>query len=74
MISDSILIAGDMDFLRVDWLISNGEAYFNELTNYPGAGLLRGRGYYKAMSEMWRPNRLDYLQENHGEAHKSASS
>ena len=62
MISNSLLIAGEMDFLRVDWLISNGEAYFNELTNYPGAGLLKGRGYYKAMSEMWRPHRLDYLQ------------
>jgi hypothetical protein len=72
MIRDSLLIAGDMDFLRVDWLISNGEAYLNELTNYPGAGLLRGRGYYKAMSEMWRPNRLDYRQVNHGEAPKSA--
>jgi len=62
MISNSLLIAGEMDFLRVDWLISNGEAYFNELTNYPGAGLLKGRGYYKAMSEMWSPQRLDYLQ------------
>ena len=72
MIDDSLLIAGDMDFLRVDWLISKGEAFFNELTNYPGAGLLKGRGYYKAMSDMWHPNRLDYRQENHGEAPKSA--
>jgi len=72
MISNSLLISGDMDFLRVDWLISNGKAFFNELTNYPGAGLLKGRGYYKTMSEMWRPHRLDYLQINHGEAPKSA--
>ena len=59
-IGEPCVIAGDMDFLRVDWLISNGEAYFNELTNYCGGGVLKGKSYYQHLSEMWRPERSDY--------------
>lgn len=63
MISNSLQIAANIDFLRVDWLITDSGVFFNELTNYPGAGLLKGRGYYKIMSEMWRPQRSDYQKD-----------
>lgn len=63
MISNSLQIAANIDFLRVDWLITDSGVFFNELTNYPGAGLLKGRSYYKIMSEMWRPHRSDYQRD-----------
>ena len=74
LIDQSSIIAGDTDYLRVDWLLSNDGFFFNELTNYCGGGLLKGRSYYEVMSKMWRPHRLDYLQINSGEAHNSARS
>jgi len=73
IVEQSQKIAGDLDYLRVDWLLSSDGFFFNELTNYCGGGNLKGRGYtYEFRSTMWRPNRLDYRQENHGEAPKSA--
>ena len=63
MMRNSLRIAGKLDFLRVDWLIADSKVFFNELTNYPGGGLLTGKSYYKIMSEMWRPQRSDYLEE-----------
>jgi hypothetical protein len=63
MVTNSLQIAANMDFLRVDWLMTNTGVFFNELTNYPGAGLLKGRSYYKIMSEMWRPQRADYRKD-----------
>lgn len=74
LIEQSSIIAGDTDYLRVDWLLSNDGFFFNELTNYCGGGLLKGRSYYEVMSKMWRPHRLDYLQINSEEAHNSARS
>jgi len=60
IIKNSILIAGDLDYLRVDWLVTDEEIYFNELTNYCGGGRLKGSSYYSHMSQMWRPKRSDY--------------
>ena len=60
MARSSLQIAAKTDFLRVDWLVADTGVYFNEITNYPGAGLLKGRSYYKIMSEMWRPQKVDY--------------
>ena len=71
MIDCSIQISGDMDTLRVDWLICDNGFFFNELTNYCGGGVLKGKHYYKAMSDMWRPKRSDYQQLVAGEAHEN---
>ena len=61
VIEMSLRIAGQMDYLRVDWLVSNDGIFFSELTNYCGGGALRGQSYFQQMSAMWRPNRKDYL-------------
>ncbi len=62
LIQRSILIAHEVEYLRVDWLVSDNEIYFNELTNYCGGGKLKGKNYYPHMSQMWLPNRSDYHQ------------
>jgi len=56
----TLKIAGDIDYLRVDWFLSDDGIYFNELTNYCGGGVLKGKSYYQHLSEMWRPDRSDY--------------
>ena len=61
LIEQSSIIAGDIDYLRVDWFLSDDGIYFNELTNYCGGGVLKGKSYYQHLSEMWRPDRSDYL-------------
>jgi len=70
----SLQIAGDMDFLRVDWFLSDKGIFISELTNYCGGGAMKGQSYFQLFGVKWRPNRLDYLQINHGEVHISASS
>lgn len=60
LIQRSILIARDLDFLRVDWLLSDDGIYFNELANYCGGGRLNGKSYYSHMCQMWTPDRSDY--------------
>jgi len=62
LIQRSILIAHEVDYLRVDWLVSDEGIFFNELTNYCGGGKLKGKSYYPHMSQMWRPRRSDYRQ------------
>ncbi|NJC37159.1 hypothetical protein GGR60_001694 [Xanthomonas arboricola] len=48
-------LAGDVDYVRVDWYIQRGQIYFGELTFTPGAGLVTGldRGLDRMMGDMW---------------------
>lgn len=48
-------LAGDVDYVRVDWYIQRGQVYFGELTFTPGAGLVTGldRGLDRMMGDMW---------------------
>jgi len=62
LIQQSILIAHEVEYLRVDWLVSDDGTFFNELTNYCGGGKLKGKSHYPHMSQMWRPSRSDYRQ------------
>lgn len=43
------------DYVRVDWYIQQGKAYFGELTFTPGAGMVTGleRGLDRRMGDMW---------------------
>ena len=62
LIRNSIALAINYEYLRVDWLLADGGFYFNELTPYPGGGnLIRNQNPdYFFLSNMWRPKKSDY--------------
>ena len=62
LVKNSIIISGDCDYLRVDWLLADGGFFFNEITPYSGGGNLRREDdlEYVFLSNMWRPKRADY--------------
>lgn len=39
LLQDTVAVASDVDFVRVDWIFDNNHYYFSELTNYPSAGM-----------------------------------
>ena len=62
----SLQIAGDMDFLRVDWFLSDKGIFISELTNYCGGGAMKGQSYFQLLGVNWRPHRSDYLSSPKG--------
>jgi len=62
MITISERLSAGFDLLRVDLYSVEGQIYFGELTNYPGAGLskIRPRKMVERLGQMWSESETGY--------------
>jgi len=76
-ISIAPVIAGDLDYIRVDFLVTDNCLYGGEIVVYPGAGYgtTTNPAFAGEIERLWRLDRSHYLQRQHsGVAHLYTSA
>ena len=63
----SPILASDVDFLRVDFLVSGGRLFAGELTVYSSSGTerLANRAQETRLTKLWELRRSHFLQQQH---------
>jgi hypothetical protein len=66
-VSIAPVIAGDLDYIRIDFLVTDHRLYAGEIVVYPGAGYgtTTNPAFAGEIERLWRLDRSHYLQRRH---------